>query len=425
MSNTSPRSLPTHGADPCAHGQSHESQIDDLFASIEQAVRCESAAELTSPAALCDLPMRRKIMMVDDETLNISVVAEYLKAGGYHDLVSTDDPTQALSLASRERPDAILLDLHMPQLSGFDILKLIRADQALAWVPVVILTSSTDYDQKLLALELGATDFLQKPLHYGELMARLRNILMAKAYQDQWKDYSKTLEAAVRKRTAELEASRQEVIHCLARAGEFRDDDTGYHVIRVGRYTRIIGQQLGIEEQSLDALEQAAKLHDIGKIGIPDSILLKAGSLTAQEFDAMQKHSNFGKRIIEGIHESESPQLRQHTEIGAKILDAARSPILMLAMKIALTHHERWDGTGYPLGLSGEDIPLEGRITAVADVFDALSTKRSYKPAFPLKKCFSIMEGGRGRHFDPRILDAFFARRDEIVQIQIAHADVK
>jgi putative two-component system response regulator len=139
----------------------------------------------------------------------------------------------------------------------------------------------------------------------------------------------------------------------------------------------------------------------------------------------MQKHSNYGKQIIEGVHESESPQLRQHTEIGAKILDAARSPILMLAMKIALTHHERWDGTGYPLGLAGEDIPLEGRITAVADVFDALSTKRSYKPAFPLKKCFSVMEGGRGRHFDPRILDAFFARRDEIVQIQIAHADVK
>jgi putative two-component system response regulator len=420
MSNTSPRAVP---AQCDARDLSSESQIDDLFAAIEQAVGFESA-DRTSPSAFGDLTKGRKIMMVDDEALNIAVVAEFLKAGGYHDLVSTDDPTQALSLASRERPDAILLDLHMPHLSGFEILKLIRADPALAWVPVLILTSSTDHDQKLLALELGATDFLQKPLHYGELMARLRNILMAKAYQDQWKDYSRTLETAVRKRTAELEASRHEVIHCLARAGEFRDDDTGHHVIRVGRYARIIGQQLGFDESSLDALEQAAKLHDIGKIGVPDSILLKAGSLTAEEFEAMQKHSNYGKQIIEGMHKQDSAQLKQHTELGAKILDAARSPILMLAMKIALTHHERWDGSGYPLGLAGEDIPLEGRITAVADVFDALSTKRAYKPAFPLNKCFSIMGEGRGTHFDPGVLDAFFARRDEIVQIQIAQADV-
>jgi putative two-component system response regulator len=425
MSNTNqPLEFPQR-IEPSISADTLDSQMTELVTTLEQAAGFASAANMTSQAARSALPTRHKIMMVDDEKLNILVVAEYLKADGYHDLVYTDDPAQALSLAGRERPDAILLDLQMPHLTGFDILKLIRADQTLAWVPVVVLTSSTDHDQKMLALELGATDFLQKPVHNGELLARLRNILLAKAYQDKLRDYSKSLELAVQERTADLEDSRQELIHCLARAGEFRDDDTGHHVIRVGRYVRIIGQQLGMDEQSLDTFEQAAKLHDIGKIGISDSILLKAGELTVQEFDAIQKHTNFGKQIIEGTQEDECRQLKQHTILGAKILDAARSPILKLATKIAFTHHERWDGTGYPLGLAGEDIPLEGRITAVADVFDALSTKRAYKPAYPLKQCFSIMSEGRGKHFDPRVLDAFFTRRDDIMLVQIAHANVR
>jgi len=213
-------------------------------------------------------------------------------------------------------------------------------------------------------------------------------------------------------------------VHCLARAAEFRDDDTGQHIVRVGRYARIIGQQLGMSERALDVLEQAAKLHDIGKIGIPDAILLKPGKLTSEQFAEMQKHSNFGKQIFERMVDNEADQLRQHAELGSKILDAGNSPLLAMAMKIALTHHERWDGSGYPLGLAGQDIPLEGRITAVADVFDALSTKRPYKPSFPLDKCFSLMQAGRGSHFDPEILDAFIARRDEIVAVQIAYADL-
>jgi putative two-component system response regulator len=247
---------------------------------------------------------------------------------------------------------------------------------------------------------------------------------MAKAYQDQCQLQSQRLEDAVKLRTAELEASRLEVIHCLARAAEFRDDNTGNHVIRVGRYARIVGAGLGLDDQFLAVLEQAAKLHDIGKIGIPDAILLKPSDLTLSEFEAMQRHANFGKRIIEGMQTKECPQLRLHTELGAKILDVGKSPILTMAMRIALTHHERWDGTGYPLGLAGNDIPLEGRITAVADVFDALSTKRPYKPALPLDQCFDMMSDARGTHFDPLVLDAFFAKRDDIVQVQIANADI-
>lgn len=367
---------------------------------------------------------KSKIMIVDDEQINILVVAEHLMANGYRNLVHTNDSAQALALASRENPDVLLLDIHMPRLSGFDILQQIRGDAIISRTPIIILTSSTDEDEKLRALDLGATDFLHKPVHCGELLARLRNILMAKGYQDNLREYSQRLEAAVKSRTAELEASRQDVIHCLARAAEFRDNDTGQHIIRVGRYCRVIGEQLGMVRSSLDLLEQAAKLHDIGKIGIPDAILLKEGKLTPEQFAAMQKHSNFGKRIIEGISQNEPDQLQQHAELGSKILHPGNSPLLKLAMKIALTHHERWDGNGYPLGLAKEDIPLEGRITAVADVYDALSSKRPYKPAFPLDKCLAIMEDGRGSHFDPLVLDAFFARRDDIIDIQISYADI-
>jgi putative two-component system response regulator len=402
----------------------YELKIDEILTTVEHAVKLEVADDLGIPAITINPPTCPKIMMVDDEKLNILVVAEYLKADGYRDFVYTDQPFQAMALAGSEIPDAILLDIHMPHLTGLDILQLIRADHTLARTPVVIITSSTDDEEKLRALEMGATDFLHKPIHSGELLARLRNILMAKAYQDHWQNYASSLAAAVKQRTAELEASHKDVIHCLARAAEFRDDDTGRHVVRVGCYARIIGEQLGMNEPMLDALEQAAKLHDIGKIGLPDEIMLKPGALTPQEFEAMQKHTNYAKQIINSIGDNGKRQLRQHAELGARILDLGESPLLSLASRIALTHHERWDGTGYPIGLAGNDIPLEGRITAVADVFDALSTKRPYKPAYPLDKCFSIMLEGRGTHFDPRVVDAFFERRDRIIETQIALAEI-
>jgi putative two-component system response regulator len=394
----------------------------DRITEMQQAVMVAGAGERMPPPSF-DLPAQPKIMIIDDDVLTIEVVKEHLKIDGYENVFSTDDAVHALSTIDREQPDVVLLDIRMPKLSGLDILKEMRGDRLMTDVPVIVLTATTDSEVKLQALELGATDLLQKPIHSGELLARLRNILMAKAYKDQLRDYSQTLEAAVRERTAELEVSRQEVIHCLARAAEFRDDDTGHHVIRVGKYARIIGHELGMDETALDLLEQAAQLHDIGKIGTPDAILLKPGKLSPEEFDTMQRHCNYGKKIIERMTDREALQLRQHTELGAKILNAGRSPILDLAVKIAITHHERWDGTGYPLGLAGEHIPIGGRITAVGDVFDALSSKRPYKPAFPLEKCFTIMREGRGTQFDPKILDAFFARRDDIVQIQITHAD--
>ncbi|MEX2315549.1 MAG: HD domain-containing phosphohydrolase, partial [Pirellulales bacterium] len=285
------------------------------------------------------------------------------------------------------------------------------------------LTAATDRETKLRALELGAADFLGKPLDPSELVARVRNVLAVKEYQNRLQNYSKDLEAAVRQRTTELEASRQDVIHCLARAAEYRDDDTGYHIIRVGKYARLLGKALGMSDDESDVLEQAAQLHDVGKIGIPDAVLLKPGKLTSEEFQVMRTHCGFGQHILNPVSSEEEEVLRRHAEVGAKILEVGTSPVLVMAERIAMTHHEWWDGSGYPLKLAGEEIPLEGRITAVADVFDALSSKRCYKEAFPLDKCFDIMQSERGTHFDPAVLDAFLQMRREASQIQREYAE--
>jgi putative two-component system response regulator len=365
-----------------------------------------------------------RILLVDDEPINIKVVRKYLVGAGYADFCSTTSPAEVLPMMIRAEPDLVLLDIVMPNFSGLDLLAAIRSDAQLAHIPVVMLTALEDRDTKHQALALGATDFLAKPVDPSELVSRVRNVLLVKAHHDHLRNHAADLEQMVKRRTAQLEASHENIIHCLARAAEFRDDDTGRHVLRVGCYAGIIARQLGWDDDSVKMLEQAAQLHDVGKIGIPDAILTKPGKLTEQEFEVIQKHCGFGKRIFESLTAAEWTSWQKHTEVGQKILAGCESSILKTAAQIALTHHEWWNGAGYPIGLAGEDIPLVGRITAVADVFDALSTKRSYKPAFPLDKCFAILEEGRGTHFDPLVLDGFFAAREKIVQVQISHAEV-
>jgi putative two-component system response regulator len=364
-----------------------------------------------------------KLLIVDDEPINVKIVRKYLNLEGYHNVIATSEPREVLELVVKEEPDALLLDIMMPRVSGLDILAALRADPRWTHLPVIILTAASDLDTKRTALDLGANDFLGKPLDPTELIPRIRNVLTVKQHYDCLRSYSQELEAEVLRRTAALARSRQEVIHCLARAAEFRDDDTGKHVWRVGRYARLIATELGWQGERLDVFEQAAQLHDIGKIGIPDSILLKPGKLTADEFDIMKKHAGYGQKITVTLPENEQNLLCDHTRLGSRLLEAAESPVLALAGIVALSHHEKWNGSGYPLGLAGEDIPIEGRITAVADVFDALSSKRPYKPAFDLEKCFEILEQGRGSHFDPNVLDAFFRSIDEIIQTQIQFAD--
>jgi cyclic di-GMP phosphodiesterase len=364
-----------------------------------------------------------KVMIVDDEPLNIKILRRLLELEGFTRFVTTTESPTALALIRQEQPDLVLLDLMMPYVSGLDILAEVRADADISYIPIVILTAVTDRETRIRAVELGATDFLNKPVDASELLPRVRNVLVVKSFQDQLRNYNHDLEQAVHQQTAELESSHRDLVRCLAQAAEYRDDDTGQHVLRVGRYARLIGQALGFNDKTLNTLEQAALLHDIGKIGIPDAVLLKPGKLTEDEFAVMQKHANFGKRILARCSPDEEHTMRQHAEVGAHILEVGTSQLLDMARVIAITHHERWDGKGYPLGLKGEDIPLVGRIVAVADVFDALSSRRCYKEPFPLDKCFDIMREQRGSQFDPTVIDAFFQAREKIIFIQLQYAD--
>ena len=340
-----------------------------------------------------------KIMIIDDEEVNVLVVKKHLKAAGYHDFVVTTDSTAAFQLIRSSQPDVVLLDIRMPHIDGLEILRQIRSDLAMKAIPVLILTSSTDHNTKLSALNGGANDFLTKPLDVNELVVRVQNSLTMKSQHDQLALYSKHLEREVQAQTSEIAASRMEAIHCLARAAECRDDNTGAHIMRVGKYAAIVADELGMDAEFVKLIECAAQLHDVGKIGIPDSILRKPGPLTDTEFDVM----------------------RGHASLGLQILAECRSPVMRLAASVAHAHHEKWDGSGYPRGLANKEIPMEARITALADVFDALSTARPYKDAIQLEDCISIIQQGRGNHFDPAVVDAFLARKSDIQEIYQAH----
>ena len=364
-----------------------------------------------------------RIMIVDDEESNVLTVKHHLKQAGYRHFQTTTDPTNALALMWDHIPDLVLLDVMMPHISGIDLLRLMRSDSTLARVPVIIVTASDDADLKLHALELGATDFLSKPVDASELALRIRNTLLVKQQQDRLSNYSAELEREVQARTAELEASQRAVIYSLARAGESRDSHTGWHVRRVGKYAGIVARELGLDEHAVEELELAAQLHDVGKIGIADSILLKPGRLDTDEFELMKRHCEFGVKIISPSQDQQADFSGQQDGLGDNFSCECKSPLMRLAALIAATHHERWDGTGYPRGLAGEEIAIEGRITAVADVFDALTSERPYKEAFTLQKAIGILEEGRGAHFDPDVLDAFLARQDEISQVMRDYAD--
>ncbi|MDA1013525.1 MAG: response regulator [Planctomycetota bacterium] len=382
-----------------------------------------TARSAPRPRDIQPAPNQGTILIVDDEPYNVLVVRRYLEQSGHQHIHATSDSTVAFQMIRERRPDVLIMDVMMPQVSGLDILKLMQLDDQLSHIPVLIMTASSDADTKTRALELGAADFLTKPLDPNDLIPRVRNALKTKAYYDQLTQQTHNLEAEVRRRTAELATSRQEVLHCLARAGEYRDDDTGHHVLRVGKYASIVARELGFSESRVELLELAAQLHDIGKIGVPDSILHKPGRLDPQEYDFIKQHCAIGKTIINPYAEEEYRLLRSHTRIGENLLSVNSSPLLMLAARIAQTHHEHWDGNGYPLGLAGEDIPIEGRITAIADVYDALSSKRPYKDAFPREKCYAILNEGRGTHFDPTVLDAFMRQSAQIIEVQLAYMD--
>ena len=365
-----------------------------------------------------------KLLIVDDEELNGLIVKKHLQVAGYEQCVVLEDSVTALAVIRDEKPDLVILDVMMPQVSGLDILQVMSLDTELQSIPVVIMTASTETVTKYAALELGAADFLAKPIDPNELIVRVRNTLASKLYQDRLKDSAAELERQVRERTAELVTSRAEVVHCLARACEYRDNETGHHIIRVGRYVGLIARKLGYSEPQVEILDLAARLHDIGKIAMPDDILRKPGKLDPEQHDLMKTHCFVGTRIIEPIREDDCTNLRTDARLAAGALQRTRrSPLLILAAKIAQSHHEWWNGTGYPLGLAGEEIPIEGRIAAIADVFDALTSVRPYKPAYLRERSFEMMAELRGTQFDPRLLDLFLQSDAEITRIQMEYMD--
>lgn len=391
----------------------------DFSTDVMEEVSAVDAAQQASR----DTTKSAKIMIVDDEPINVKAAQKHLAGFGYTNFRTTTDSSKAVEMAENERPDIILLDIMLPEVSGIAILERLQANAELRRIPVVILTAVGDVRIKKKALHLGATDFLSKPVDPSELVLRVGNTLVVKTHHDHLENYSVQLEQQVRSRTVELMASRRGLVQTLARAGEYRDNETAHHIMRVGRYVGIIGRELGMPAELVELLEEASLLHDVGKIGIADAILLKPGKLTDEERETMHQHCAFGRRIIQQSPSSAWERYGTRSQLELIEPGNATAWLIPVAATIAQTHHEHWDGNGYPLGLSGERIPIEGRIAAVADVFDALSSNRPYKPAYSHEKCIEILRRGRGSHFDPTVLDAFLRRTQEVLQVQVDLAD--
>ena len=332
------------------------------------------------------------VLVVDDTPMNIDILREAL-APAYRVKVATSG-VRALEIAAQpDRPDLILLDIMMPGMDGYEVLTRLKDDPFTRNIPVLFVTAKDDPEDELRGFALGCADFITKPISAPRVQARVHTHL---ALHDQ----SRALEAQVQARTLELEATRLEIIQRLGRAAEFRDNETGMHVIRMSQVSKLIALELGLPEAEAELLRQAAPMHDIGKIGIPDRVLLKPGKLDAEEWAIM----------------------RRHPEIGAGIIGAHPAPLLKLAAQVAFTHHERWDGTGYPRGLAGEAVPRAARIVAVADVFDALTSVRPYKEAWALATAVAHIQAGSGLHFEPRVVEAFQAC---LPQIEAVRAEFK
>lgn len=374
-------------------------------------------------AAAIERIKQSKIMIIDDEQLVIKVVRRFLQSEGYENFVTLTHSSGAVERIEQEQPDVVLLDVMMPEVSGLDILRERQRVSSLQLTPFIILSGSQDLEVKQEALEYGATDFLGKPVEKIELTLRVKNSLLLKQQYKDLETHAHELEEEVQERTRQLERSREQILQCLARAAEYRDNETGRHVVRVGKYARVVAERLGLPKEFCGQIELAAQLHDLGKIGIPDAILLNPGKLTEEEFAVMKRHCEIGREILDPFAADEMEALRQNKSDPARLPSNIRSPLLVLAAKIAQTHHEKWDGTGYPLGLKGEQIPIEGRITSVSDVYDALCSVRPYKEGFSVEQALRIMLAERGTRFDPKVLDAFVDQIPRIEKIRKAYSD--
>ena len=347
------------------------------------------------------------ILVVDDQLPNIELLEAYLVPEGY-EIVTAVDGKEALRKISGNRIDLILLDVMMPGMDGFEVTRRVRQDATHRLLPIILVTALQETEDRVKGIDAGCDDFISKPVDKMELLARVRSLLKVKAYNDLLSNYRKELESDVKTRTAELKqalekikATSLETIYRLSMASEYKDTDTGTHIKRMSRYSAAIARRMGLDTSTVETILYSAPMHDLGKIGIPDHILLKPAMLDPAEWEIM----------------------KQHSVIGAKILKNSDAAFIRLGEIIAYSHHEKWDGSGYPRGLKGTEIPIAGRITAIADVFDALTSKRPYKEPFPVENALAIIKEGRGSHFDPDVVDAFFAIQDEILTIKKEYDD--
>jgi len=341
-----------------------------------------------------------KILIVDDQPANVTLIEKMLDIDGYINVISTTDPTQVESIYMEQNSDLVLLDLNMPVMDGYQVLAKIREVDP-DYPPIIVLTAQSDRESRIKALDLGARDFLAKPFDRVELMTRIKNMLEVRIMTKAIKNQNKILDGKVKERTKELFDTRLEVIRRLGRAAEYRDDMTGFHIIRMSRYSQALALAAGMSEADAEMLLNASPMHDIGKIGIPDSVLMKPGKLDPDEWTTM----------------------KTHVDIGVEILSGSNSELMNMAAEIAQNHHEKWDGSGYPRGITGEDIPITGRVVAVADVFDALTTSRPYKEAWPVEKALEYLKEQSGKHFDPNMIDYFLEILPDILKIRSQYSE--
>jgi putative two-component system response regulator len=341
------------------------------------------------------------IFVIDDETTNLKLLHKMLVSEGYSSPVLIQDSRLVLERYKELRPDLILLDINMPHLDGYQVMEQLKALDDPLLPPIIMLTAQCGQDYLLKALAAGARDFVIKPFMRVELLMRVRNLLDAHLAHRLVHGQKATLERMVQHRTDALYQARIQVVHCLGRAAEYRDNETGLHIVRMSLYSALLAKSMGWTDSECELLLHASPMHDVGKIGIPDSILLKAGKFEPEEWEVMKTHA----------------------AIGAEILEHGDSELLCLARVIALSHHEKWDGSGYPNGLEGEAIPEAGRIVAVADVFDALASSRPYKKAWPVEDAAAYIGDNAGKHFDPAVAEHFYKNWPAILAIHNSHME--
>ena len=342
------------------------------------------------------------ILVVDDQLQNVELLEAQLVPLGY-EIIRAANGKDALTIITGNEIDLMLLDIMMPGMDGFEVIRRVRQGTKTRLLPIILVTALRETEDRIKGIEAGCDDFISKPVDKMELFARVRSLLKVKDYNDLMLNYRKELESEVTARTEQLKKALERIktasldtIYRLSVASEYKDKDTGAHIKRMSRYSIAVARRMGLDENTIETILYSAPMHDLGKIGIPDQILMKPAILDPAEWKIM----------------------KMHTVIGAKILQGSDAEFIKSGESIALSHHEKWDGSGYPNGVKGQEIPIAGRIVAIADVFDALTSKRPYKEPFTIEKSLAIVKEGRGTHFDPDVVDAFFDIQEEILNIK-------